>query len=171
MMEHGQFVEEVLRRLRNIERQNEEIKKAMATQAQGLTDLQAAVVNLQNLVISLGTGVATAIADLQEQQAEITALQNAQTGDPDPAVEAAAQAINASLASLTTLQTNITAATAGIPGAPAPAAPAGTAAAPSPAAIAAAKRTVTSAVSKTAPEVVSAPGKTVTDKTGTRTVS
>lgn len=147
MIEHAQFQEEVLRALGNIQRQNEEIKKAMATQGQGLIDLNAAVAGLQSVVTSIATAVAEAIEDLQEQQAEITALQAASTGDPDPQVEAAAQLINSSLSTLTTLQGNITAATAQIPAPPAPAV----------------------AAPAVAAKPADAPGKTITDKTGTRT--
>jgi preprotein translocase subunit YajC len=81
--------------------------RQMATQNQGLTDLQ-------NAVTALTAGISAAVAEIQAQTAAILAALNS-GGDSDAAVEAAAQAINAQA---TVLGAAVTAAQAPVPPAP-----------------------------------------------------
>jgi hypothetical protein len=65
-------------------------------QSQALTDLQTAVANLQ----TEGTDIAELVSSLD---AQLEALLSATSNPDDPQVEAAAQAINATVASLSSL--------------------------------------------------------------------
>jgi hypothetical protein len=100
----------------NIHKATLGLEKQMATQGQGLTDLQNQQAAILSVVTGISTSIGTVITDLQ---AVLAQLANPPAGDSDAAVEAVAQQLQANVATLTTLKANLDAAAAAVPPPPA----------------------------------------------------
>lgn len=92
------------------------LEKFMATQGQGLTDLQNQQAAILSAITGISASIGTVITDLQ---AVLAQLANPPAGDSDAAVEAVAQQLQANVATLTTLKANLDSAAAAVPPPPA----------------------------------------------------